>query len=388
MIYKRKSCEGDFFMENKNSLLVYDNHINTIRLTGFSALDRDIFMLVLKAFMDKDTTEISLSFRDMMSMMKVKGMTLSQFTSRLLELREPIRKASMIYTTPTRVFDGALFPTFDVDFEKKTLFIRINEDCKELFNNLTQNFTSLDILAFLSLQSKYSKTLYQMLSQFKNTGWWKVGIDDFLDIFDIRYKHENSEESASVPKPTIYVNNKKKIMDNIIKPSIKELAPFMDITCTSITDEHKRGKPLIGYEFKVKEVLHSFVENNGTDKDELLLLSNDDISVRISQTEDTELLDKIISIIDGYSFNIGAKSTLSLATKAIQMNRNEQYVDEACRIAKSQDCDNVGAKLMHFIINGYDVPHKSSKKTSFGNIATHHYTDDIYNSFLAVNQKS
>lgn len=125
-----------------------------------------------------------------------------------------------------------LFPMFDINLENQTLTVRVNEEFKFILNNLVKNFTRFELKDFIGLQSKYSKTLFRLLKQFKTTGNYEVTLNDFIAKMDI---------------PKSY--RIKDITDKIINPTLKELQNyFQDLQCT-IQYAHKRGKPVSGYIF-------------------------------------------------------------------------------------------------------------------------------------------
>lgn len=127
-----------------------------------------------------------------------------------------------------------LFTTFKIDRKRQLLKISVNKDFKFILNELVKNFTRFDLHEFIKLDSKYSKTLYRLLKQYRSTGRYEVGIEKFKEIMD---------------SPNSYSN--KHIMDKIIKASINELnskSYFQNLTCIP-KYAHRRGRPVIGYIF-------------------------------------------------------------------------------------------------------------------------------------------
>lgn len=137
--------------------------------------------------------------------------------------------------TETEIIMFVLFPTFTINLNKQELTIAVNEHFKFILNELIKNFTRFELKDFISLQSKYSKTLFRLLKQFKTTGILDISLNDFVIKMDI---------------PTSY--RIKDITNKIINPSLKELQNyFMNLQCT-IKYEQKRGKPVTGYIFTFK----------------------------------------------------------------------------------------------------------------------------------------
>ena len=77
-----------------------------------------------------------------------------------------------------------LFPTFTVNKKEQTLTVAVNESFKFILNELTKEFTEFDLKSFTLLESKYSKTLYRKLKQFKFSGFYKAKVDELRRNMD------------------------------------------------------------------------------------------------------------------------------------------------------------------------------------------------------------
>ena len=84
--------------------------------------------------------------------------------------------------------------------------LEVNQNFEYLIKELTSNFTTFELLEFINLSGKYTKTLYRLLKQYRSTGIMKMKWNEFLSIMDIpkNYKHYNLDQ-------------------RILKPAIKEL---------------------------------------------------------------------------------------------------------------------------------------------------------------------
>ena len=125
-----------------------------------------------------------------------------------------------------------LFPTFTTDVNKRTLTVRVNKDFSYILNELTDNFTRFELKEFAELDSKYTKTLYRILKQYRYSGWWKPTVDEFRYVMDIPNSFDN-----------------KKVMSKVIKPTLNVLAEkFTDLKCEPIKAK-KKGAPIERYHF-------------------------------------------------------------------------------------------------------------------------------------------
>jgi len=132
----------------------------------------------------------------------------------------------------SRTIMFVLFPTFIADEKTNTLTVRVNPDFKFLLNELTKNFTQFELAEFTELSSKYSKTLYRLLKQYRSTGEYYVGVDELRRLLGC---------------PEGYAN--KRFMQLIIAPAVKELQKdFPTLSCEAQRARTK-GRPITGYHF-------------------------------------------------------------------------------------------------------------------------------------------
>lgn len=218
-----------------NEVIKYDNYMNSLKFTGFTTTDFNFLMALCSRMRDKDTTKISISFDELRLKTGYTQHPVKQFVSDLKRMNDKLMKITCNLQTKTEIIMFVLFPTFKINLENQTLTVHVNEEFKFVLNNLVKNFTRFELKDFIELQSKYSKTLFRLLKQFKGTGILDIGLNDFIAKMDI---------------PKSY--RIKDVTDKIINPTLKELQNyFQDLQCT-VKYEHKRGKPVSGYIFTFK----------------------------------------------------------------------------------------------------------------------------------------
>lgn len=216
-----------------NEVVKYDNYMNALKFTGFTVTDFNFLMALCSRMRDKDTNEIAFSFAELRSITNYKkSNSIKQFVTDIEHMNEKLMRVTCKLRTETKIIMFVLFPTFEIDMERQELTVAVNEKFKFILNELVKNFTRFDLKEFIKLDSKYSKTLYRLLKQFKTTGRYEVTLSDF-------------REKTGCPE----AYNNKQFMQNIINPSLRELQNyFQNLQCT-VKYEHKRGKPVSGYIF-------------------------------------------------------------------------------------------------------------------------------------------
>lgn len=219
-----------------NEIVKYDNYMNALKFTAFTTTDFNFLMALCSRMRDKDINKITFSFSELRSITEYKkSNSIKQFVADLEHMNEKLMKVTCKLRTETEIIMFVLFPTFVINLNEQTLTVAVNEHFKFILNELVKNFTRFELKDFISLQSKYSKTLFRLLKQFKTTGTYEATVSDFR---------------AKMGCPVAY--NNKQFMQNVINPTLAELQNyFQDLQCT-VKYENKRGKPVSGYIFTFK----------------------------------------------------------------------------------------------------------------------------------------
>lgn len=215
-----------------NEIVKYDNYMNSLRFTGFTVTDFNFLMLLCSKMRDKDITEITIPFDELKLKTGYTRTSIQKFRADLERMNDKLMKVTCKLKTETRTLMFVLFTTFDINIENQTLTVCVNGKFKFILNELIKNFTRFDLSEFIKLESKYSKSLYRLLKQFKSTGKLEISLNDFRGKMNI---------------PSTYTN--RDVMSKVVNPTLAELQNyFNDLQCT-VKYENKRGKPVSGYIF-------------------------------------------------------------------------------------------------------------------------------------------
>lgn len=217
-----------------NEIVKYDNYMNSLKFKGFTSTDFNFLMVLCNKLRNKDVSEITISFDELREKTDYKQTATNKFVSDLERMNKKLMEITCRFETESKIIMFVLFPTFIIDIDRQLLRVSVNKDFKFILNELVKNFTRFELREFVELDSKYSKTLYRLLKQYRSTGHYEVNIEEFKKIMDY---------------PETYTS--KYIMDKIIKPSIDELdnkSYFQNLQCEP-KYARKRGKPVTGYIF-------------------------------------------------------------------------------------------------------------------------------------------
>lgn len=131
-------------------------------------------------------------------------------------------------------------------YEKGTITIVLNPLLKPLFIALS-HYTTYQLKWYMTFKSWYSMRLYELLSTFKDTGYWEVDIDKFRLLMDCENKYKTKGK-----------NNDSDMVKYTVLEAVMELERTdMAFTVETIKDKHKGvagRKPIVGLFFRLKKV--------------------------------------------------------------------------------------------------------------------------------------
>ena len=371
---------------DNEQLVIYDSNINA-QIVGLHKKDYDLFMTCAYKLKDMSNQTIEVGYRELMNTGHFERLNLQQFhhylndETKIDDIKLEVIEEDGEEVNKRRI---PLFKDFHPKWRNRKLELTVNDVFMNYFSQLTGYFTELDLVIYTSLKSKYSKILYQNLCQFRGKngkGWWDIPLEDnvrenqpvgFMTLFEVPQKAREQ---------------KRRIMDDIIKPSMVELAPYMAIEVTPVYGTG-RGKPLIGYHFDFKTVQTMAIEEK---KPVVREMTEEEKTEYNAITEGAEqmtleecLEDTLFDLIDKSGLGLGSRSANTIVKSCIKNGRDAQFLSDAIAYVKEQGANNVGAKLNYFCTQGYDKPTKKAKKNSFNNFEQRNYDYEELERMLTV----
>ena len=219
-----------------NEIVKYENKLNTLALSGFSAVELNLFMLICAKTKDKGQDLISLKYEDLKKSLGLERQSNKYFHDELRKMSAKLLKIHCNFNDSKKFVVFNLFSTFIGDLEENSLDVRVNIDFQSLLNEITKEFTRFELSEFVRLESKYSKNLYRLLKQYRKTGTYRIDAEKFRELMDCPKSYQN-----------IY------FMRDCVNPAVKELSQgyFENLKVTPVRST-KRGRPVVAYEFTFK----------------------------------------------------------------------------------------------------------------------------------------
>lgn len=215
-----------------NEIVKYDNVLNTLQFKDFTAMDYNVLMCLCHKMRDKGSKTLTFTYDELKQLTDFGKHSDKMFTEELRRTIKKLLKVDATHISGSKESYFVLFPTFEIDPKEKTLTVSVNKKFAYILNELTDNFTRFELKEYAELDSKYTKTLYRILKQYKKSGWWKPTVEELRIVLDVPEKYSN-----------------KRILGDILNPSLKVLEEkFVDLKCEPIKAQ-KRGAPIERYYF-------------------------------------------------------------------------------------------------------------------------------------------
>ena len=314
-----------------NEIVKYHNDLNDLIFPDFVEQEYNVFNQIIKRMIDKGDEVVEFSAEEVS---KFFGGAYSKETLAwmLSEMAEEMAKKGFKHISQkdncTQKAYITMFPTFFINtipnpnpnfkndkYLKETLIslrVRINPDFTYLFNNIIGNFTNYELAEFISLSGKYTKRLYMLLKQFRDTGIctkYRNRWEDFCLLLGIDRKSYPNQND----------------IDKILKQAIRELTeernlfdttriPFENLTYTKVKGKGRgRGGNVIGIEFSFKKQTELLTKDEQIKalREENAELTKEVFENNIAKAENEELKQKIEKL-EKIAYGIGLKAYCGL----------------------------------------------------------------------------
>lgn len=243
-------------MKKETSLTVYKNELNTVPFRKFNAVEMDLFFSICSKMREKGLEEVFFSFDELKKISNYDRKSNVRFVydlkntyTKLLNLKYSNRYINQENKDIEECF--ILFTGFVINRTDEYIKIKINPDLKHILNEITNNFTKFELEEFTELRSSYSKTAFRFLKQFRQTGFWKISVGEFREIFDV----PNNYRISDIDKRVLF-------------PIKKELSLiFKNLQIKKITAKKSRKIEYLEFKFKAEDDMNKRNEKTFRDSD-------------------------------------------------------------------------------------------------------------------------
>lgn len=198
-------------------IVKYSNDLHKLKIGNFGEMEQNLLFGILSNCRDK-YDEFVMTLAELNEFSPSRKYTANEMLQKALSLRESIFKLdfSVIKSKDENYHEQDiynLFSRFTIcyngkknDFENAELTeirLKVNEDFRELIANLTEEFTQYELEEFIFLNSRYTKTIYRYLKQFRTTGIWRVNWEKFKEILGIPSSYRMCDIDKRILEPSV-----------------------------------------------------------------------------------------------------------------------------------------------------------------------------------------
>ena len=186
-----------------NEIVKYSNQFNAQALRRFTALDLDLLMAIAARVRDKEIDEVTFTFEELRQLAHVKkNLTDKELAARIVEVNDRLLACRFRFQDDSRTVQFTLFSGFETDWKTAKLLVAVNPRFSFLLNDLTSQFTRFELAEFTALKSSYAKETYRRLKQYRQTGVWKVSLEEFRRLLDVPKSYRTCDLNERVLKPS------------------------------------------------------------------------------------------------------------------------------------------------------------------------------------------
>ena len=242
-----------------SEIVKYDNYLNQLALSGFSAVELDLLMTICAKMKNQELNSVKLSFDEIRGLAAYRKNSNDELIKSLKETNIKLSRIACTLENESDVIQFVLFTTFWIQKKEKALIIQVNPDFRFVLNALDKNFTRFELSEFTGLNGRYPKQLYRLLKQFRSTGVFRISLQDLREKMDIPETYDIRD-----------------IREKVLKPAIKDISPYFEDLKFEAKKEKRRGNPVTGYEFTFKKETVKNIKDDvaGSSKENIKKTSN------------------------------------------------------------------------------------------------------------------
>jgi plasmid replication initiation protein len=221
---------------------VFANDLFYFELAGLSGQSLDLFFSCVAKAKNKGESDIVFSFKELCDTALIPET--HRYPSRVSPYLDRLAYESCMCRARRIKKNGGwtiytIFNRFDYDPTDLDEYfsIRINPDFLAYFNDLTKDFTVVELVTLCSTKSKYAKLAYLYMQKFRTTGKWEISKKQFQDVMGYPASYKNA---AMV---------KRKVIDPIVD-NLKDIYPDLKVVEKKGAASKRAGRrPVTGYVF-------------------------------------------------------------------------------------------------------------------------------------------
>lgn len=185
-----------------DEIVKYKNEINKVVLRKFNAKELDLFFAIVAKIRDKMEEEIIFTFDYLKELIKYETSNSTEiFYRELKSMYDKLIQCVWGWENEKEIVRFVLFTRYKLDKKLQKVEIKVNNEFMWVLNAITEGFTRFELEEFVNLKSSYTKEFYRRMKQFRNTGFWRINLEDFKRLLDMPENYRLCDIDKWVLKP-------------------------------------------------------------------------------------------------------------------------------------------------------------------------------------------
>lgn len=201
-----------------NEVVKYNNELNYIQLPKFTGRQQDLFFSILsqikdkhnnssflKRFFDSTTRELIIPYKNFVDICRIKDWNRSfvEVYKEIENFLNILLKYNLSYRTQGTYYTFVCFEEARHDTIEQTICITFQKRFYDIVVNHSLGFTRFELAEFIALDSKYTKTLYRLLKQYRHTGKLHMDLQEFKRLLQIPVNYRQIDIDQRILRPAI-----------------------------------------------------------------------------------------------------------------------------------------------------------------------------------------
>jgi len=230
-------------MSDKKTLTIYKNEMNTIPFRKFNAVEMNLFFAICTKMRNKQLNKVHFTFEELKNLSAYSSREKDRFIKDLENVYKKMTQLSYRQESEDKIDYFILFTGFSINKKLNCVDIKINPELHYILNEISSSFTKFELKEFTNFRSSYSKTMFRLLKQFRQTGYYKVSIKDFRYLLDIpkSYPMNKLTQAVLIPIQKELIPLFKNLKIEKIKAKKQNKIEYLEFSFTPQDDIKKDG---------------------------------------------------------------------------------------------------------------------------------------------------
>lgn len=248
-------------------IVKYNNDLNYMPLPNFTGRQYDLFFAIisqikdkhdntpaLKRFFDPEKRQLVIPYKKFVDICRIDewNRSFTEIYKETTDFLDKLLEYKISFETPKSYYAFVCFEEAEHDHFLQEIRITFQKRFYDMVVNYSLGFTRFELAEFISLNSKYTKTLYRLLKQYRHTGYMRMEWEEFARIVDIHYTRQIDIDQRILKPAIAELTKPRNLFDT-------ERVPFRNLQYKKLK---KGGNKVVAIEFRFDTENNNSLQQN------------------------------------------------------------------------------------------------------------------------------